>query len=154
MLRSLTRRSWIGIIVAAGIVAGVVSWNVYLWDSRRFVEQPGLHFTIVLEPGFEGWLRLVEDPNLPLDYERQYDLVQDGATLPVPNGSIYGHVHHIEEIRDKDGTILATRDFPRTGEFGLIGNLNGDHPDFEEVGQYWLFGIETRTDYGRDGSYE
>ncbi len=142
-------RPWVTIaIVVLGVAAGIGVWMLLVRAQVALLVAPQLKFTIVLEPGFQGELLLVEDPSLPIDYDRDYTLVQSGNTLPVPAGFINKPVFYRSvKIQNKSGELLSRGDFPPPGQIALIGDyMTSERKDGVTSGgtsgiyQYFVFG--------------
>lgn len=112
-----------------------------------------LSFRFVLEPGFQGRLYAVEDPGLPLEYGRIYDLRPNGDVVKVPKGFCASDVPdmpdwRVVDVRDSSGAVLSVGENAPNGVIGYRGfMLRRDAKPGQS--HYFLFMDSNRPDWDR-----
>lgn len=125
----------IAVLALGGFVMCVV-YNAHYYSVR---------FDFVLEPGFEGELRCVEDPSMPLKTgNRLYTLRQQGNVIYVPDGFLpdkFGDPPIVttwqqRRVWDTSGRLISEGVSPPPGVLTIRGLVGRSDPDAEQ-------GVET-----------
>lgn len=83
---------------------------------------PQLRFRFVLPPGYTGTVLVIEDPGLPVDYNRIYTLTVKNGVVLVPKGFCADPPtleYVVVEVVDSNGKVLSRGDLPPDHEIGL-----------------------------------
>lgn len=82
------------------------------------------HIYFVFEKRFIGRIQAVEDPDLRIDYRKEYRLVPVNGVVRLPKGVLHGDpplFFTVTKIVDNSGRLLGAGDDSRPGEYGYTG---------------------------------
>lgn len=108
-----------------------------------------LRYCFVFEKKFIGQVRVVEDPSLPVDYNKEYVIKAHDGFVKVPRGSLTSSppiFFDITRIVDTAGHTLAVGDPREPGDYGYLGMSGRGGPGEPGGGDntYFSFGIEPK----------
>lgn len=94
-----------------------------LEDLKKGYRQVQLRFRV--DPDFEGLVFVKEDPDLPLDFERTYDVVVSNGVVLMPSGFNTGEqpvFHRVIEVVDaRTGKVLSSGEDANSPPIGVLG---------------------------------
>ena len=143
----LHRQLRMKIFICVGVITLLTVVVVFVMS---FLDWDALQFHFHIDPEFRGYLRAVEDPNLKLDYDREYHLYQNGDIIRVPNG-FNGMVDwQTVATYDLGNTVLSEGQNPPTGKVAVRRLTVGTPPGTSQEGVYFLVSSDYQPTYSGD----